>query len=229
MTEVTRASVDVDPSALLIQDYSATVADTVQYDPGGATVCGHDPATYFLSGLYEEFAETLEFDAPFPEYSRIGVLALSTSEAQTYLQHEHDLHLHRREFGDVLWCSTALLNSLDLSLERSMGRVFPAANTMQGFDQAVADNSAYDGQAGLLLSHYRATFGSFVRSAAQRLGRPEAPANVTEVLAGRFLRCLSWVAQDRLDSSLAEVADGNIQKIRSRQEQRVIFGNSNAR
>lgn len=231
MSELTLYSCDTASKALTFEEYEKHPATAILYDDPltSSTIHGVAANAYLLSGLYEEYAETLEFDAPPPQYGRIGMVALRSDSQllDIYRRDAVQLERHRKEFGDLLCYTKLLLEHMGIRLgEAANIRGVDEFDTFAMFDAYAATWFATPTP----LEPYRLNFRYFARSAARQLQEPSVPHRADAAVgAHMLLGSLSWIVQHRLDTTLAAVAAGNIHKLAIRHRNGTTFGSGDDR
>lgn len=221
MSELVIGRGDIASDAMTFVEYESSVKPCFDNPVTKTTIRNVQANSYLLGGLYEEFAETLEFDAAPPSYSRIGMIALRNDNPllDVYRQDTNSLEYHRREFGDLLWYMTALLHRMNISL--AVVGESDIQSDITRFDEYAAVAFASD----LPIKDYRAGFSAFARSVANVLFRVNPESCTTVARSSRaLLGSMSWIAQNRLGTSLASIALGNVQKLAARERNGTVFG-----
>jgi hypothetical protein len=213
---------DFTSGGLTFEEYETSPEAAIFYDdPATKSHIRTVPAdAYLLGALHEEYAETLEFDANPPEYSRIGMLALASDDEllPVYREDATQLERHRKEFGDLLWYSSALLRRAGMNLS--------GATRLKTFAELDAQAVLFADEVPLV--RFRSAFDTFAIASADTLtrsGEPRQMANALHTLLGT----VAWVAQDRLHTTLADIAVGNMQKIARRQKDGTVYGSGDDR
>ena len=119
-----------------------------------------------------------------------------------------------------------------MPLSRAVASKGDSHSSIATFDQTVQRNQGFIMPPTVpVVDEYVLSFRGFAQSAARLM---EAPGNrVIQqrvfTQTRRLLGTISWIAQNRLDSSLAEVAAGNIEKINKRKATDTTFSSGDSR
>lgn len=229
MGELVVARTDV--TGMSFDAYQAGVDATAIFDdPQTKTLIrGVDADVYLLDGLREEHDETLEPGTDPTQYCRLGMVALHSDDEllETYRQNGLEVIRHRKEFGDELWYTVISLLRMKLTLQQVTGVPNNGAPaTFAQFDRQAIEEFATAEP----LEPYKQAFESFADSAAEHLQRPTAlTGTIASASARLLLGNMSWIVQDRLQTTLGDVAQCNLDKLKSRHVKGNIFGSGDDR